>query len=114
MVYVDPLQDFGWVLRGHRVHSCHLFTDSLDLDELHRVAACAGMQRRWFQNGSRVAPHYDLTQSRRLLAVRAGAVEVSRREAVAIWRARRALIAGQAGADKHSAATIAEQGDPKE
>lgn len=95
-MYVDPLQDFGWVLRGHRVHNCHLFTDSLDLDELHRVAACAGMQRRWFQSGSRVAPHYDLTESRRALAVMAGAIEVGRREAVAIWRLRRELVAAKA------------------
>lgn len=98
MVYVDPLQDFGWVLRGRRVASCHLFTDSIDLAELHRIAASAGMKPVWFQCSGRVAPHYDLTASRRRLAVSAGAVEVTRREAVAIWRARRSLVAGQPAA----------------
>ncbi|WP_293195808.1 DUF4031 domain-containing protein [Ottowia sp.] len=88
-MYVDPLQDFGWVLRGRRVQNCHLFTDSLDLAELHAVAAAIGMRLSWFQSASRVAPHYDLTASRRALAIAAGAREVSRREAAAIWRQRR-------------------------
>jgi hypothetical protein len=99
MVYVDPLQDFGWVLRGHRVESCHLFTDLVDLAELHLLGAEIGMQLRWFQGHSRVAPHYDLTRSRRDLAVKAGAREVSRREAVAIWRSRRLLVAQGCGSD---------------
>ncbi len=95
-VYVDPLGDFGWVLRGRPTQSCHLFTDTLELDELHRVAAAAGMKRSWFQD-SKSAPHYDLTPSRRAAAIAAGAVEVDRHAAVAIWRARRAFIASQAG-----------------
>lgn len=91
-VYVDPLQDFGWVMRGRRVASCHLFTDTLELDELHRVAAAIGMRRSWFQDrGS--APHYDLVASRRAAAVAAGAVELDRHAAVAVWRARRAMVA---------------------
>ncbi|QMI49816.1 DUF4031 domain-containing protein [Burkholderia sp. MBR-1] len=49
------------------------------------------MKRAWFQE-SRVAPHYDLRPSMRALAVSLGAIQVGRREAVAIWRARRAAI----------------------
>lgn len=90
-VYVDPLEDFGWVMRGRRVKSCHMFTDGLGLDELHELAGKIGMHGAWFQK-HRLAPHYDLTPSRRAAAIAAGAVEVDRRRAVEIWRARRAAL----------------------
>lgn len=91
-VYVDSLEDRGWVMRGRPIRSSHLFTDSVDLEELHRFAESIGMRRAWFQT-ARAAPHYDLTPSRRAEAVRLGAIEVGRREAVAIWRARREAAA---------------------
>lgn len=90
-VYVDDLVEWGWVLRGRKVTSCHMFTDDLDLSELHAVAAAIGMKRAWFQD-KRAAPHYDLTASRRALALAQGAVPVGRREAVRIWQARRQLV----------------------
>ncbi len=73
-VYVDWLFNHGWVLRGRRIRSCHMFADSLD--ELHAMACKVGLKRAWFQLGS--APHYDLTESRRRSAVRYGAVELTR------------------------------------
>jgi hypothetical protein len=88
-IYVDPLMSNGWQLRGHAVQNCHLFTDG-PLDELHSFAAQIGMKRAWFQDKS--TPHYDLTPTRRKLAVAIGAVEVDRRQAVAIWRAQRERI----------------------
>lgn len=94
-VYVDDLAEWGWKLRGRTVASCHMFTDNADLEELHAFAARIGMQRRWFQD-HRLAPHYDLTPSRRADAVANGVVEVGRRQAVEIWRARRELVASKA------------------
>ncbi|WP_321935482.1 DUF4031 domain-containing protein [Paraburkholderia sp. J8-2] len=91
-IYVDRLEDWGFIIRGRRVRSCHLFTDGHDIEELHRFAERIGMRREWFQV-ARSAPHYDLTPSRRAEAVRLGAIEVGRREAVAIWRARREVVA---------------------
>lgn len=91
-VYVDNLEAWGFKLRGHRVLSCHMFTDSLDLSELHDMASRIGMKPAWFQDHRR-APHYDLTASRRAHAVALGALEVGRHEAVAIWKARRAAVA---------------------
>jgi hypothetical protein len=88
MIYVDPLGEFGWNLRGRATRNCHMFTDSLNLRELHEFAAKLGMRRSWFQNSPK-CPHYDLTPQRRLEAVRLGAVEVTRREAVGLWRQRR-------------------------
>lgn len=90
-VYVDPLASWGWRLRGHQVQSCHLFSDTVELDALHDLAARIGMKRTWFQDKV-TAPHYDLTPSRRALAVAAGAVEVDRRGAAAIWRMRREFV----------------------
>lgn len=85
-VYVDPLMEHGWRLYGRQTSNCHLFTDG-PLEELHSFAAQIGMKREWFQ--PRSTPHYDLTPSRRKVAVALGAVEVDRRQAVAIWRALR-------------------------
>lgn len=86
-IYIDPLVNWGWVLRGREVESCHMFTDSVDLSELHHMALAIGMKRAWFQNKS--TPHYDLVASRRIKAIELGAVELDRDQAVAIWRARR-------------------------
>lgn len=46
-----------------------------DLDELHAIAEKIGLKRGWFQGQSTFA-HYDLTASKRALAVAAGAVEI--------------------------------------
>jgi len=96
-VYVDSLESWGWKMRGREIQSCHMFTDSLDLEELHVFAERIGLRRAWFQTDSRVAPHYDLTPSRRDAAVALGAVELDRRGAVAVWKKRREDVAAQAG-----------------
>lgn len=62
-----------------------------DLDELHAFAARIGMKRAWFQPHPR-HPHYDLTESRRKMAIEKGAVFVP-----AMEQARRRL-AGPTGA----------------
>jgi hypothetical protein len=85
--YVDELMRHGWIMYGREIRSCHLFTDSAELEELHALAARIGLKRGWFQAKS--TPHYDLTALRRNAALAAGAVAVDRRQAVAIWRARR-------------------------
>lgn len=78
-VYVDDL--FHWpgpvspAAGGHSGEWCHLMTDSVDLEELHRFAASIGLRRPWFQN-RRGLPHYDLTERARSRAVASGAVEV--------------------------------------
>lgn len=72
-VYVDGLLDHGWRLGP----SCHLIGETEA--ELHRFAARCGLHRRWFQTLPRVSfPHYDLTESRRKIAVALGAVELER------------------------------------
>lgn len=77
-VYVDDMR-----ARYRRMILCHMLADSVD--ELHAMADRIGVARRWFQ-----VDHYDICLAKRALALRAGAVEISRREAVAVraryWR----------------------------
>ncbi|KAF1702868.1 DUF4031 domain-containing protein [Pseudoxanthomonas kaohsiungensis] len=92
-VYVDEMRSWGWEMHGRKVASCHMFSDSVDLAELHAMAERIGLKRAWFQNKGR-APHYDLVESKRRMAVFCGAQEVDAHQAVEIWRQRReALIA---------------------
>lgn len=95
-IYVDALFDWSGISysgpdaaeaarvgarNGHQW--CHLFSDEQDpaFPALHAFAAKLGLRRAWFQGD-----HYDLTPSRRAAAVRAGAKEATRAEAVAIWK----------------------------
>jgi hypothetical protein len=54
---------------------CHMVADSDD--ELHAMAARIGVSRRWHQGPPRHDSHYDIALSKRRLAVKNGAVEVS-------------------------------------
>lgn len=108
-IYVDPLGTYGWKIRGRTVRNCHMFTDALDLEELHIFAERIGLRRAWFQD-HRIAPHYDLTPSRREQALACGAVDVNRRTAVALWQARRELAVTLAAAVSAAAKPGADQG----
>lgn len=80
-VYVDSLHNWGWVLNGQQVQSCHMVAETDD--ELHVMAEAIGMNRSWAQKMDdpiQYRHHYDLTQSRRKLAVEHGAVEIGQRE----------------------------------
>lgn len=96
-VYVDPL--FTWPdhayggpyaaqakrVGGRNGHQwCHLFADPTDSIKLHTMAHNIGLRREWFHEN-----HYNLTPSKRILAVNMGAVEVTREQAVRIWREQR-------------------------
>lgn len=66
----------------------HLITDA-DLEELHSFAKDIGMRREWFQNkaSKHPHPHYDVFSPRlRAAAIKAGAIEITSRETVAILR----------------------------
>jgi hypothetical protein len=102
-VYVD---DAFIPARVGRITSrwCHLFADTED--ELHAFGERIGLRRSWYQvpkgpgGKGRAKPeslkaqmwHYDVTEGRRAAAVAAGAVQVSRRGALAIMRARHARL----------------------
>lgn len=74
-VYVDAaVWPFG------RMMMCHMIADTDS--ELHAMADRIGIQRRWFQN--KRYPHYDVCKAKRAAAVRLGAIEIDRRQFVAI------------------------------
>ncbi|MBR0825157.1 DUF4031 domain-containing protein [Bradyrhizobium manausense] len=108
-VYVDELESWGWKMRGREVQSCHMFTDQIDLAELHAMAAAIGMKRSWFQE-KRTAPHYDLTASRRAAAVALGAVELGRRDSANIWKPRREAVAATEAVSSKSRCALHEGG----
>ncbi|EKJ8514540.1 TPA: DUF4031 domain-containing protein [Pseudomonas aeruginosa] len=68
-VYVDS-EEILW--RGKLW--CHLVADTLD--ELHEFAARLGLRRSWFQ--CRNYPHYDVTVSVRMRALKMGAIDADR------------------------------------
>ena len=75
-VYVDESRhNYG------RMIMCHMAADTLP--ELHEMADRIGVARRWFQDGRR--PHYDICKAKRVLAVRAGAVETTSRELIRLF-----------------------------
>jgi hypothetical protein len=69
-VYVDRLPSSGW---GRWNGGAHMQAN--DLDALHAMATKIGLKRAWFQGDSTFA-HYDLTASKRVLAVTLGAIEI--------------------------------------
>lgn len=92
-VYVDDAfveGDWGkWSGGGHM--------QADDVDELHAFAASIGLRRLWFQTkpGRPEHDHYDLTRSRRRMAIEKGAIAESWRTAarrhLVVIRARRAM-----------------------
>jgi len=57
------------------------------LDELHAMADKIGVSRRWYQGPPITRrPHYDISLSKRAVAIRLGALEIRRRQAPAIAR----------------------------
>lgn len=68
-VYVDQFPGTGWEKwqgGGHML--------ATDLEELHAMADRIGLRRAWFQD--KTFPHYDLTASKRRLALVAGAAAI--------------------------------------
>jgi hypothetical protein len=76
-VYVDDMRaSYG------RMKMCHMIGDTPD--ELHAMADRIGVNRKWYQGD-----HYDIALSRRALAVAAGAIEITQRQAGAMRMRRR-------------------------
>lgn len=79
-VYVDRSRnEYG------RMIMCHMIADTPS--ELHEMADRIGVDRRWFQRPPKASFwHYDIAQSKRALAIAAGAVECDRNAFVVVLR----------------------------
>jgi hypothetical protein len=92
-VYVDRVRDWGDAVKGEArrwgTRWSHLFADSDD--ELDAFALRIGLKLKWAQHrGQPGRFHYDVIPTKRAAAVKAGAIEVDDRTAVAIWKRRQA------------------------
>ena len=73
MVYVDDMKaPFG------RMLMCHMIADNPK--ELNEMADKIGVSRKWIQNTGTHREHYDICQSKRKLAIKHGALEITWRE----------------------------------
>ncbi len=72
-VFVD---DYNGIFRGMK--RCHMMADS-DA-ELDRMAEKIGLNLKWRQEHPIRAPHYDVCQSKKQLALKYGAIEIGTRD----------------------------------
>jgi hypothetical protein len=86
-VYVDDMHQSALGSFG-RMKMCHMIADTDE--ELHAMADKIGVARRWHQKPPKAsASHYDICTSKRAMAIRAGAVEITLRQAAMMCRNRR-------------------------
>lgn len=76
-VYIDPLFDCPTSKQWRWSQASHMIASTIE--ELHEFAAKIGLRHEWFQDKPGF-PHYDLTPSRRLKAVKLGAIELTARK----------------------------------
>lgn len=82
MVYVDDMRaPFG------RLILCHMIADTHG--ELLAMAHTIGVSARWLQHPDTAREHFDISLSKRKLAVTAGAVEITWRQSAAMVARRR-------------------------
>jgi len=81
-VFVDDMRaQFGSLVM------CHMIADSPE--ELLAMADRIGVQRRWIQKAGTTYEHFDICLSKRTLAVKAGAQQITMKELGRILHARR-------------------------
>lgn len=99
-VYVDSMKaSFG------RMIMCHMLADSDD--ELHAMADQIGVARRWWQSPEKTSgSHYDIALTKKALAVAAGAVEITMRQAGAMNMRRK--VTGQLGEPETAMAWVSQ------
>lgn len=83
-VYVDDMKaKFG------RMVMCHMTADTSE--ELLAMADKIGVDRKWLQHPGTYKEHFDIALSKRALAIKHGAIEVTWRQSGLMIRDRRML-----------------------
>jgi len=93
-VYVDSARN-----THGRMMMSHMLCLPRDVADLHAMALRIGLRREWFQ--ANFIPHYDVSQSKRALAIEQGAQTIDRRAVEVLireWRAARTDSNAQGGA----------------
>jgi hypothetical protein len=70
-----------------RMIMCHMMASTSE--ELLAMADKIGVARKWIQKPGTIYEHFDICQSKRTLAIKHGAKEITMREACVILRERR-------------------------
>lgn len=77
-IYVDSEAPWGGSATFKSPKSCHMASDDYSpegIEAFHRFAESIGLKRVWYQQHA-IMPHYDLFPSKRILAVKRGAIVV--------------------------------------
>jgi hypothetical protein len=92
-IYVDDM-----AARYNRMIMSHMIADSTE--ELLAMAELIGVNRRWLQKRGKPGEHFDICRSKRVLAIRHGAIPLTTRELARMTLARkRAAVAEGGGLD---------------
>ena len=75
-----------------RMKMCHMVADTTE--ELLAMVDRIGVQRKWIQDAGTCDEHFDIAKSKRALAVRYGAIEVSMRGLVRVIHAKAGRAVG--------------------
>ncbi|MBV9870473.1 MAG: DUF4031 domain-containing protein [Frankiaceae bacterium] len=95
-VYVDDMRaPLG------RMVMCHMMADTTA--ELLAMADRIGVQRKWLQHPGTPKEHFDISLGKRALATRAGAIEVTRRQAADLLTLRLAMTPYRAAPSSETA-----------
>lgn len=89
-VYVDDMHTTPMGKLG-RMKMCHMIADTTE--ELLAMADRIGVQRKWLQKAGTPHEHFDISMSKRAVAVAAGAVEITMRDLARKTREKRKAIA---------------------
>lgn len=95
-VYVDDMQA-PLKVGIRRMKMCHMVADTAE--ELHAMARKIGVAARWHQRPGQPESHYDICLSKRALAIKFGAVEVTQRDVVALVKRKRAAARREAAGE---------------
>jgi hypothetical protein len=81
-IYVDDMKaEYG------RMIMCHMIADTRE--ELERMAVTIGVRIKWLQKAGTSEEHYDICLSKKKIAIKNGAKELTSREFVKIIQAKR-------------------------
>lgn len=81
-VYVDH-----WCADYRGMKMCHMMADTTE--ELLAMADKIGVQKKWIQKQGTSWEHFDVCQTKRRLAIKAGAIEVSAKDLARLWISKR-------------------------
>jgi len=78
MILIDKITEYNTTIRYKKFS--HMVSD-ISAEELYEFADKLGLKRQWSQERPKAtAHHYDITPSKRALAVKLGAIEVTSKE----------------------------------